>query len=261
MSTFDKRGKIPPDKGIIISCLGKKRSGKSVMALQIFRSYPHDRVVIDIAGDDGPVRPDDPTVVRLEGNVHTDSLPSSWPEYARHDNKPMTLVYVPDAGSHTFAEDMDAVVGLALDHGGCCLLVHEVGVLARANRTPANTRRVLMHNRHHQLTVIFCGPRPADIDPLVVAQSDLIYAFEMPNRGDRERIADQVGWDRDDFHAAMRELGPHEYLLYDANVPKPAEGEDDMRLIHYPALPEQVVKTIEAWAHPAGRPTALKGPR
>lgn len=261
MSTFDGSGRIPPDKGVIVSCFGKKGSGKSLMALQIFRTYPYDRVVIDIAGDDGPIRPDDPTIVRLEGTVQTESLPESWPEYLRAEDKPMTLVYMPDPGSSTFLEDMDHVVGLALGHGGCCLLVHEVGVLTRANRTPPNTRRALMHNRHHQLTALFCGPRPADIDTLVLVQSDLVYCFELPNRDDRERIADMCGCPRDEFHEAMESLGTHEYLLYDSGVPKPAPGEEDRRLVPYAALPADTVGATERWAFPKGRPNILKSRR
>lgn len=261
MSTFDKKGKLPPDRGVMVLCVGKKHSGKSVMAQQYFRTYPHDRVVLDIAGDDGPIRPDDPTFHTLEGTV-AEGLPTSWPEHLRaHDDRlrplPMTLRYAPDAGSPTVREDMDHVVGLAYEHGHCCLLVHEVGVLAPANRTLSNTRRVLMHGRHQQLTVLWCGPRPADVDPLVVAQADLVYCFEMPNSDDRDRVAKNINWDRGEFSDAMSELGPHEFLLYDDNVPKPQAGEEDLRLVHYPALPEDLVKKLETWAHPRGRPTAL----
>jgi hypothetical protein len=268
MSSFDKDGRVPTDKGMILTAVGKKRSGKSKLAMRLFRTYPGDRVVLDIAGDDGPERPHDPQFHTLTGTV-AEGLPGEWPEHLRAYDQhgkalPMTLRYAPDAGSPTHVEDMDHVVGLAYDHGHCCLLVHEVGVLARANRTPANTRRVLMHNRHRQLTVIFCGPRPADIDPLVIAQSDVIYCFELPNRADRERIADQVGWDRDDFHAAMMGnvegeagrqggLGPHEYLLHDANVLPPGPGEEDRRLVHWPALPEEEIRRIDAWAFPPAR--------
>lgn len=258
MSSFDDKGRIPVDKGMILSAVGKKRSGKSKLATRLFKTYPGDRVVLDIAGDDGPDRPNDPTFHNLVGSIGDGQLPDEWPEHLRaYDERgkaqPMTLRYAPDAGSASHIEDMDHVVGLAYKHGNCCLLVHEVGVLARANRTPTNTRRVLMHNRHQHLTVIFCGPRPADIDPLVIAQSDVLYCFEMPNRSDRERVADTVGWDRDDFHAEMGMLGPHEYLLYDANVPKPDEGEEDRRLVRWPALPEEEIARIDAWAFPPAR--------
>jgi hypothetical protein len=205
--------------------------------------------VLDIAGDDGP---DGPDIIELHGDVET--LPRRWPERMRDEGKPMTLRYVPDPGSPTQAEDMDAVVGLALAHGrnlkdrhkgGCALLIHEIGVLTPVHQTRPNMRRALMHNRHNGLTLIMCGPRPQVIDPLVVAQSDVIYTFELMNPDDRERLAKSMGWHPSDFAAAVEDLGPHEYLRFDANELKPKDGEPDRRLVHFPALPADVVRSVE----------------
>jgi hypothetical protein len=249
--TFDAQGNLDIHRGILVTCVGKKRSGKSVMGLLLFRTYPRDRIVLDVAGDDGPTGPD---VITLHGDV--ESLPRRWPEHLRVDDKPMTLRYVPDAGSPTYLEDMDTVVGLAMSHGHCCILVHEVGRLAPANRTPPHTSRLLMHNRHQQVTGIFCGPRPQTIDPLVVAQSDLVYAFETPNPADRRRLAETMGWDPKGFDASMADLSVHEYLRFDANEMKPQDGEEDMRLVHFPALPKDVVDDVKRWAggHRAAEP-------
>jgi hypothetical protein len=255
--SFNEEGQLELADGRILLCVGKKRSGKSKLALLLFQSYPFDKIVLDIAGDDGPVGPD---VIPLRGDVET--LPRRWPEGLRDEGKPMTLSYIPDAGSPTSAEDMDAVVGLALSHGrhlkdrgrgGCALLIHEIGVLAPAHRTQPNMRRALMHNRHNGLTLIMCGPRPQVVDPLVVQQSDVVYTFELMNPDDRERLAKSMGWSPRDFDAAVEDLGPHEYLRYDANELKPAEGQLDRRLIHCPALPADVVRSVEPPA-PKGRP-------
>jgi hypothetical protein len=243
VSTFDKDGGIDPNRGIIISCFGKKRSGKSVMGLLLFHGYPYDRVVIDPAGDDGPIGPD---VIELHGDVS--SLPRKWPESKRRDDKPMTLRYVPDAGSPTFLEDLDAVVGLVMAHGRTCLLVHEVGLAAPVHRTPPHMRRLLNANRHRQVTAIFCGPRPVNIDPLVLAQSDVVDTFELPNPNDRERVASTIGWDPKDFSAGVDELAAHEYLQFDGNMEKPEPGADDLRLVHMPALPAEVVTDVKRWA-------------
>jgi hypothetical protein len=76
------------------------------------------------------------------------------------------------------------------------------------------------------------------MDPLVLGQSDVMYVFELQTKPDRERIAGTIGWDLRAFDAAVLELGPHEYLRYDANEPKPdSEDDEDLRLIHFPALP------------------------
>lgn len=250
--SFNERGELEISDGRLILCVGKKRSGKSVLAKVIFASYPGDRVVIDVAGDDGPAGEG---IIELHGTV--DELPKRWPEHQREDGpdgrpKPMTLRYVPDAGSPTFLEDMDAVVGLALRQGarehdkghiGCALLIHEIGVVAPAGQTKPHMRRALMHNRHNHLTVIMCGPRPMTIDPLVVQQSDLIYTFELLNPADRKRLAETMGWHPADFDEEVLTLRRHEYVRYDANEDAPqGPDEDDVRLVKFPPLPEDVVK-------------------
>ena len=245
--SFDSRGRMEVRDGLIILTVGKKRSGKSVLARLLADSYPGDLMVLDVAGDDGPKGPD---VITLHGTV--DTLPTRWPEERRpEDGRRMVLRYVPDAGSPTWAEDMDHVVGMALQQGrrlrsrgrvGAALLIHEVGVVAPAGQTRPHMRRALMHNRHNGLTLIMCGPRPQTIDPLVLQQSDLVYVFELLNPSDRKRLAETIGWAPADFDEAVRDLGPHEYLRFDANEQKPEEGQRDMRLVHFPALPADVLR-------------------
>lgn len=241
--TFGPRGELDPSRGVIVFCTGKKGSGKSKMGLTIFRSYQGDRVVIDVAGDDGPWGKD---VIELRGAV--DELPAAWPEHLRKDNQPMTLRYVPDAGSKTFIEDMDRITGMVMHHGDCALLVHEIGRAAPANRTPPHMASLLQHNRHRRVTAIFCGPRPQTIDPLVIGQADLVYVFETQVSADRRRIAETIGWNVDSFAAACDGLGPHEYLRFDANESKPVDGDRDFRLVHFDALPEDVVRDTTRWA-------------
>lgn len=249
MGSFDQRGAIDYRSGLIIACLGKKKSGKSVMGLLLFRGFPGDKLVIDVAGDDGPWGRD---VVTLTGTL--EDLPARWPEHLRpEEGKPMTLRYVPDAGSATFVEDMDHMIGLVYQHSSkdrpACLLVHEMGRVAVVNRTPPHTMRVLQHGRHRALTGIFCMPRTITVDTLVLMQADLVYCFDMPSPADRRRIADNIGHDARDFDSGVQQLGPHEYLRFDANEPKPAGPDDeDERLLHFPALPADVVDDVLRWA-------------
>jgi hypothetical protein len=243
VGTFGPGGRLDPSKGTIILCTGKKGSGKSKMGLLHFRSYPGDRVVIDVAGDDGPMGPD---VIELTGTV--EDLPTRWPEHLRRDKRPMTLRYAPAASSPTFLEDMDRVTGLVMAHGHCALMIHEIGRAAPAGQTPPHMKALLQHNRHRQVTAIFCGPRPQTVDPLVLGQADLVYIFETRVARDQQRIAETIGWNVKDFSGALSELGPHEYLRFDANEGPPQPGDKDMRLVHMDALPEDVVVDVTRWA-------------
>ncbi len=265
MSTFTDDGGIDPTRGVIITCVGKKRSGKSIMGLLFFRAYPGDKVVIDVAGDDGPVGED---VVTIEGQgfwkgapggrreYDPGDLPMSWPDHLRDGEKPMIVRYVPDPRSETYLMDMDHIVGLAMAHQDCAILVHEIQALAPAGQTPPNMRRLLMHNRHQRITAIFCGPRSQTIDILVLQQSDLIYTFELQGVEDRKRIAENIGWNVREFDAAVLDLGRHEHLVFDANVDKPQYEEEDTRLVHMGAVPPDEVEKIKRWA--AGYRTKTK---
>jgi hypothetical protein len=258
--TFDKDGQLDPAAAAILLAVGKKGSGKTVMILTLAQSWPYDMVVIDVAGDDGPMPRKLGTgthdVHELKGTVA--DLPRSWPEYLRSDPpRPMILRYVPDPGSPTELEDMDAVVGLAYQHSGnpqpVMLIVHEVGRVWPVNRTPPHGRRALNHSRHRDLTIGAAGPRPQTIDPLVLQQADVVYTFELRNPADRRRVAETIGWDPDEFDELNHALGAHEYTRFDAREPKPEqEGDTDWRLVHFAALPEDVVADAKKWA--AGDP-------
>jgi hypothetical protein len=238
--SFDRRGNPVWDQGLIVTCFGKKRSGKSVMGRVLFDSFPYDRVVISANRDDGPFTDPHSDVFDLRGTV--DTLPDDWPEDLRRDGRRMTLRYEPDPGSPTCLEDCDAVLGMVRKHQHAAILVHEVAFIAPSGRVPAHMRRLLHANRHDHVSLILCGPRPITVDPLVLAQSDLVYVFEMQVPEDLDRVAKSVGWKPTEFAESVEDLGPHEYLRFDANENKPAGDEPDRRLVHCDALPEDVMK-------------------
>ncbi len=243
--TLGPGGEIDPKRGVVIVCTGKKGSGKSVMGLAIARNYPGDRLIIDVAGDDGPVGAD---VLEMRGTA--EELPRGWPEWQRDvEGRPMTVRYVPDAGSPTILEDMDAALGIAIARGECLVLVHEMGRVFPAGRQLPNAQRLLQHGRHNgATTLIACGPRPMRIDPLLIMQADLVYVFELQSVGDREVIAENIGWDKKAFHAAVTNLRRHEHLVFDANIPAPEPGQPDTRLRHMAPLPMNVVQSTIRWA-------------
>lgn len=238
--SFDRDGNPDWSQGLIVACFGKKRSGKSAMGRVLFDSYPYDRISIAANPTDGPFPNPDDDVFELHGTV--DTLPTRWPEELRRDGRRMTLVYRPDTGSETVLEDQDAVLALARRHGDTCVLIHEIGLAAPAGRVPPHMSRLLQTNRHDRVPMILCGPRPYKVDLLVLGQADLVYIFEIQVEADRKRLADAIGWHDRDLAEGIEDLGYHEYLRYDANAPKPQGDALDTRVIHFDALPADVVR-------------------
>jgi hypothetical protein len=207
---------IDPHKANHIAIFGRKGSGKSVLAQRFWDSYPLDRLVIDPTGD---VDPHDPKAVNL-----TNPLPLRWPSplagytatggNASNEDR-STLRFHPDPGSATYEDELDQAVQLAFTHGHCLLWADEVGEVTSANKTGPAMRRVLQQGRHRHLSVLLCGPRPIDINPLVISQADYLALFELPNPADRKRVADIIGFDLGEFEEAHRQLVNHGYLWWD----------------------------------------------
>lgn len=205
------RSDFDPAKGFFTFATGKKGSGKSYLSRRIFDSYPYDRLIIDVTGS---VRQD----FRDEGadfkELSKDALPLRFP--ADPEGRRVTAVYVPDMGGKEALLDADRAIGLGLQHGRCMIWIDEIGVVAPANRTPPNFRRVLHHGRHRKLSVLMAGPRPLTVDPLCLAQADHVFMFDLPNPADRKRVADEIGWPPAKLDEAHGNLRQHEYLWYNA---------------------------------------------
>jgi hypothetical protein len=202
-----------PDKGVFFFISGKKGSGKSVLARRVWDGYPYDKVVIDPTGD---VLRD----LRDEGVPHevipTDAIPIKLRK-REDDEPPRIFVYVPDMGSDTAVDDMDRVMGLVLNYPGpMAVWCDEMGVYSRVNATPPNLRRALHHGRHDQLTLIQACPRPIWIDPLCIAQADVVVTFRTPNAADRKRIAEEIGIPPQEFDELVLGLHAYEHVWFDA---------------------------------------------
>lgn len=213
---------VPP---LFVCCVGRKGTGKSELAHVLWESWPGDRVVIDVTADVGKVHPD----------PHTHDLdpppPSTWPGYLREgDEDRLSLRYVPDHAAPDYREDMDRVVGLAFSHGSTLLWIEEAGLVAPSGQVLPHTRRALHMGRHQDLSILSTFPRTMGVDPLLLAQADVIYAFDLPNPDDRKRLADVTGWDRRTVDDAVAELDEHSYLRFVAR---------DHELAIFPPLPLQ----------------------
>lgn len=199
--------RVDPTKPTHVVIIGKKGSGKSVLARSYWASWPFDRLVLDVNGDDVPP---DPELVKL-----TVPLPTRWPQ-TEPEKKRSSLRFKPDMGSETYLDDLDRALGLAYGHRRTLFLAHEMGELFHVNRLGPFARRALHQGRHAGLSMVLCGPRPITVDPLVLAQADVVHTFRMPNPDDRRRVADAIGWDPREFDEANAALKPHHFLTYDA---------------------------------------------
>jgi hypothetical protein len=237
-NTTDDLLLLDPDTSNFILCVGKKGSGKSILAEHLFLQYPYDRLVIDPTRDLYTKRDQ----VRRECRVLRDPVPQHFPRMRVEGSgdKRASYIYCPNfrssedprAAERSAIIGMDKVAGLAYDHGRCLLWVDEIGKLTKWNSIPPNMSTVLEQGRHRDLTVIFCGPRPVTIDRRVIQQADIIYVFRLSNKADREAIADNIGVERMEFEAAYRELGQYECIRIDDRL----DHDDEDRLLILPPL-------------------------
>ncbi len=198
-----------PDPPLNIVCVGRKGQGKSELAWLLYDGWPADRGMLDTTGDLGKDHPDEATVL-LEVPP-----PAHWPAHLQDpDDERLSVRYVPDMLAPDYREDMDRFIGLMFSHGDCLVLVEEAGLVAPAGQTFPHTRRALHMGRHKDLSMIFTMPRTVGVDPLVLAQADVIYAFDLPNPDDRKRLADIIGWDRGEVDDGMASLQDHGYLRF-----------------------------------------------
>ena len=176
---------LDPHKNFIMSAFGRKGAGKTTWNRQLYRDYPLSKLCVDVNGeaDPGP----EATVIR-----HPEHRMPTWEKGKPAPN----LHYLADPGSDTYRDDLDRAIGMAMYPSSEQSLVWggEVGELCTGNRTGPHLRRLLMQSRHYRTSALFDGPRPVDIDKLVIAQSDYVAVFDLPDPDDRERVAKVIGY-------------------------------------------------------------------
>jgi hypothetical protein len=224
---------MDPAKPWIVTAWGKKGSGKSYLNRRLFRSWPYDRVAIDVNGNADPGE---------DAEKLSTPLPAKFPAPAGglgEKRRARSLYFRAHPGSPTYREDLDRAVALALypqDHR-CLLWAGEVGELQPHGNPGPHMRTLLMQNRHYNVSALFDGPRPVNVDPLTLHQSDLVAVFPLPNPADRKRIAEAIGFPPKDFDRVCFETWRREghwFVLYDAKADtlfrhEPLPDEDDAK--------------------------------
>jgi len=203
---------------LVITAFGKKGSGKSALNREIYHSWPHDKLAIDVNGHAEPG----------EDAEKITEPAKQWPGLSPmpgERRKRRNLHYVADPGSDTYHEDLDRAVQMALlpkDHK-VLLWAGEAGELMPNGRCGSAMRRLLMQNRHYRVSALFDAPRPVWLDRQVLLQSNLIACFELPDPDDRKRIAKVTGHDPrkfEEFLFSCWNKGPHWFGLVDTDAPR-----------------------------------------
>lgn len=216
-----------PEGPLQIVVTGRKGTGKSELSYRLWDSWPGDRLVIDYTGD---FYGRHEALEEAVGTHRVREPIDAWPSPG--DGERMSLAYLPDHTHPLCAELIDLAVGDAYNRGYVLLVVEEMGQVAPAHRTQPNMRRLLNMGRHAPIWSIFNGPRPMTVDPLVLANADVVYVFDLPGPSDRRRVADLIGWNPADLDLAVAELPDHGYLRYVARRHE---------LLSFPPLPLQAV--------------------
>lgn len=201
---------LDPNRNQIIGVFGRKGSGKSVFAREVFRSWPAvDKLVIDPTGDADPGAD--------IGSRTVSDLPREMPKGT--DEQPVVLRWIASPQSPTYADDLDRAVSLSLfpKDRPSLLWVDEAAEVFPANRLGPNARTLLHQSRHWHASAIIAGPRPYNLDPLVLSQADRVVMYDVPHPRDRERLAANIGWEPRRLAAeldATRAYGPYWFLMY-----------------------------------------------
>lgn len=203
-----------------ITAFGRKGSGKSAFNREIYKSFPGDKIAIDVNGNAAPGEDAEP--------IRPGELTRQWPAPVRmpgERRRTRNLHYQADPGSDSYHEDLDRAVQMALmpkDHH-VMLWAGEAGELMPHGKTGAATRRLLRQSRHYNVSVLFDDPRPVWLDRLVLLQSNLIALFELPDPDDRKRVAQTTGHDPRAFDRICLETwekGEHWFLLINTDAPR-----------------------------------------
>jgi len=221
---------LDPSKPTLVSSWGRKGAGKSTFNRRLFASYPFDKLTIDVNGDADP-GPSEPLHLPLPAKYPPEPMRAPGMPRAPH----RSLYWRADPGSPTYYDDLDRAVGMALfpqDHP-TMVWCGEVGeFMPSAQKTGPNMRRLLQQNRHYLASALFDGPRPVHVNPLVLAQSDIIAIYHLPNPDDRERVAKTMGYPAARFHEECEKTwarGSYWFLLWVAH---------EHALYRCPPLPE-----------------------
>lgn len=213
---------INPADNQIIAFFGRKGSGKSQLAKELFRSWPGvDRLVLDSTGDADPGADLQPQILRSIPRPVNPEDEVGLPAPPRGPNgkpRPGVWWYIGNPMSTTFRDDLDRAVGMALfpRKRRALLWIDEARTVMPSNATGPAASTLLEQSRHFHTSALICCPRPVTVNPLLLAQADRVVVFDVPAKADRERLADTLGYPRPvmDEWCNIVARSPYSFLMY-----------------------------------------------
>lgn len=217
---FNRVARPQPGETTIVSAFGRKGSGKTTLNRVLYQASPRPKLCLDVNGNADPGVDAQP-IGDLERKM---PIP-------RNDEDPIpNLHWIANPSADTYQEDLDRGVRMALfpKEEDTLVWIGEVGEFCTGNRTGPSLRLLLQQMRHYHTSALFDGPRPMDIDPLVLSQSDYVAVFSLPNPRDRERVANAIGVNPREFSSYCDDVfarSKHHFLLFEA---EPVDGDDQL---------------------------------
>lgn len=211
--------KLNPNKGAYISSFGPKGKGKSEFITRYTIAYPFNALLIDMTEDVDPrhefTKPFSQELHYLAAemdDLKTRSLGAMDDFIAKvraawsPEGRPEKYRIVPQFHQDKWLEKSDTYIGLAYLVGKVFIHMDEIDDEAPATGTPRWTRLALRLGRHRQLSMGMAGPRPAEISPLVLNQSDLVTVHGQLHELDVQRMAKQLHLSEKELLKLIEEL-------------------------------------------------------
>lgn len=207
-------------RGAYIASFGPKGTGKSELITRFFIRYPYHGLLLDYTQDIDPghefTRPLTPELHAMARRLYEMKstsldalydfrvqLRSAWSPEGGF----VKYRYTPNFLADDWLKVEDAYVGLAYLMGHCFLFFDEIGEQAPVSRTPRWTRQDLRVGRHESLSNGMAGPRPADLDPNVLNQADLVTIHGQLHEIDVDRMAKQLHLKTRELQELVEQLG------------------------------------------------------
>jgi DNA helicase HerA-like ATPase len=211
--------RIDPHKGAFVSSFGPKGFGKSEFITRYTIGYPFNALVMDITEDVDPqhtfTRPFTQELHELARELDDikEQSTGTLEEFAPRvraawspEGRPVKYRLVPQFHQKGWLEKSDLYIGLAYLVGRCFIHLDEIDDEAPANQTPRFTELALRLGRHRELSMGMAGPRPADISPLVLNQSDIVTIHGPLHELDIKRMAMQLHLSTSELSTLISEL-------------------------------------------------------